>query len=53
MGMVLSPWKHFTDPAQIYDYPMPTFSVPQNVRRPDSGLEVEGVRGLLLLRRAQ
>jgi len=29
MGMVLSPWKHFTDPSQIYDYPMPTFHVPQ------------------------
>lgn len=29
MGEALSPWKHFTDPAQIFDYPMPTFHVPQ------------------------
>jgi uroporphyrinogen decarboxylase len=28
MGLVLAPWKGYSDPGQIYDYPMPCFSVP-------------------------
>ena len=30
MGLVLAPWKQYTDPGQIYDYPMPSFSVPES-----------------------
>ena len=28
MGLVLAPWKQYSDPRQIYDYPMPSFGVP-------------------------